>query len=319
MNSVMLGSVKNQMQQSSFPRSNSGRIVPLAVLTSATHVVRSSLPYSWKRLVVEEHLMPAGERAGATLDRHMLVLHRKMVQIEFSGDKTDNLSRSKLQGRVNYLPGRITLTPFGTLLPARQCSTSSEIMVCALDPNFVQEVMSREDDLAQRVPSEPRLNLMDSATTKLIELLMEKLGTGSTSGELYVESLTYALTLRFLLLCSDRLAGRETAHVLPQIRLKRVLKHIEDGLASDLSLSSLAQEVGYSSGHFLRMFRNSMGVTPYQYLIRCRIDRARNLLHRGNLSLCQIALSCGFASQSHLTQMFREHVGTTPGHYRRNC
>jgi AraC family transcriptional regulator len=290
-----------------------GVVSPLAELTGATHVLHSSFPYSWEGLLLEHHLMPAGECVGKKSSQHILVFQKTMVQCQFP-NRGSGVSLSHV-----LKPGSITLMPSGEI-PTRQYLTSSEVVFCAFEPNFVSEIMLAENDLAWcGADFGLQLNLMDSPTIKLIELLMQELSTGSASAKAYIKSLTYALTLRYLLLASGRLGVEGNVHTLPQMTLKRVLKHIEDALATDISLSALAQEVGYSRGHFLNMFRRSMGVTPYQYLLRCRIDRARTLLRLGNLSLSEIAVACGFSNQSHLTNVFREHVGTTPGHYRRIC
>lgn len=289
-----------------------GVVSPLAELTCATDVLHSSLPYSWEGLLLEHHLIPAGECLEARSSQHILAFQKTLVQCQFP-------NRGSGVGLSHVLkPGSITLMPAG-VIPTRQYSTSSEVVLCAFEPDFMKEIMLIEDDLVQCSDFELKLNLMDSPTVKLIELLMQELSTGSASAKAYIESLTCALTLRYLLLSSGRIGVKGNVHALPQMTLKRVLKHIEDGMASDISISALAQEVGYSRGYFLSMFRGSMGVTPYQYLLKCRIDRARTLLRLRNLSLSEIAAACGFSNQSHLTNVFREHVGTTPGHYRRNC
>ena len=82
-------------------------------------------------------------------------------------------------------------------------------------------------------------------------------------------------------------------------------------------LRSLANEAGYSRGHFLNMFRASTGLTPHRYLVNRRVVRARILLERRDRTLIDIAIACGFSSQAHMSQVFREKTGVTPGEYRR--
>jgi AraC family transcriptional regulator len=151
-------------------------------------------------------------------------------------------------------------------------------------------------------------------------LLLEEVRAGSPSGKLYSDSLAHALTIRYLLLGERPQYQRADSAVsaLPPHALKRVLERIEHSFQSEVSLASLAKEAGYSRGHFLKMFRTSTGVTPHQYLMKRRIDHARSLLRRPEISIIDVAADCGFSSQAHLTQAFREHVGITPGDYRRN-
>lgn len=97
----------------------------------------------------------------------------------------------------------------------------------------------------------------------------------------------------------------------------RAKQIIDFRLAGDVSLELLANECGLSTSHFIRAFRNSVGLSPHQWLMRRRIDKALSLMHDHSLSLAQIALACGFADQSHFTRAFTTALGESPGAYRR--
>ncbi len=99
--------------------------------------------------------------------------------------------------------------------------------------------------------------------------------------------------------------------------LRRVTDYVQEHLADDPALGTLAQLVGLSPKYFSRVFKRSTGSGPHQWLMKQRVARARDLLATSDLSLAQIALSCGFADQSHLTVTFRRTTGTTPGRFRR--
>ena len=104
---------------------------------------------------------------------------------------------------------------------------------------------------------------------------------------------------------------------LPRHILRRVIERMRN-LGTELSLQVLARESGYSRVHFVRMFRAATGYTPHNYLLKLRLDRARELLASPTLSLTDIALECGFSSRSHLSRMFRQVLGATPSQYRRS-
>ena len=105
---------------------------------------------------------------------------------------------------------------------------------------------------------------------------------------------------------------------LPHAILQRVTEYMEEHLQDSLSLDQLARETDYSRAHFLRMFRATTGKTPHQYLTQRRIERAKSmLLEAETISLTEIAASCGFSSQSHMTRVFREQVGVTPSEFKR--
>lgn len=104
---------------------------------------------------------------------------------------------------------------------------------------------------------------------------------------------------------------------LPARGVARVVDYIEDGIDQDLRLSSLAAVAGMSVYHFARRFQETVGISPYSYVLVRRIERARALLRHSDERLVDIALACGFSSQSHLTTVFRKCLGVTPGEYRR--
>jgi transcriptional regulator GlxA family with amidase domain len=103
---------------------------------------------------------------------------------------------------------------------------------------------------------------------------------------------------------------------LPPRALRRVREFIETHLEENISIQVLAGIAGLSMYHFARAFKQSEGMTPHEYLIHCRVRRAKDLLAETDLPLSEIALASGFSDQSHCARRFREHVGVTPSSYR---
>jgi AraC family transcriptional regulator len=283
----------------------------LAHLTCPSSVFNSSDSHSWDGLLLEHHRIPEGERIETVTDRHVLWLWTTSYSGEYAGQGGRFVRCSK--GR-----GAITVTPIG-VIPTLHTYTRSEVILCALESHFVRSILS---ELDRQPGTEPiiRPKLQDTAIRRLMTLLSEEVRAGGPSGKLYSDSLAHALAIRYLLLGERPRHQRTDSAVsaLPPYALKRVLDRIEHSFQSEMSLASLAEEAGYSRGHFLKMFRTSMGMTPHRYLLKRRTDHARALLKRPEMSIIDVAADCGFSSQAHLTQVFRKHVGVTPGDYRRN-
>jgi transcriptional regulator GlxA family with amidase domain len=108
-------------------------------------------------------------------------------------------------------------------------------------------------------------------------------------------------------------------HALSRDALRRVIRHVNANLDSKLTWDGIAAEVGMDRFTFGRRFKLTTGITPHQYVIRCRLKRAKTLLAHGRSSLADIALDIGCSCQSHFTTLFRQHVGTTPGEFRRRA
>lgn len=102
----------------------------------------------------------------------------------------------------------------------------------------------------------------------------------------------------------------------PAVR-RRIKEQIENCLGESLTLADLAVEAGLSEFHFARMFRQSEGMAPHQYVLKQRLARAEDMLRHSTLSITEIALACGFSSASHLSHRFKSERGQTPSALRR--
>jgi AraC family transcriptional regulator len=101
-------------------------------------------------------------------------------------------------------------------------------------------------------------------------------------------------------------------------RLQQVIDYVNEYLDQDIKLTDLAECAGMSQYYFVHLFKQAMGITPHQYLIQQRVERAKQLLKLKNVVISDIAFQCGFNSQSHLTRIFRQVTGMTPKSYRDN-
>jgi len=99
--------------------------------------------------------------------------------------------------------------------------------------------------------------------------------------------------------------------------LKRATDYVGANLSGEFSLDEVAGAAGYSPHHFSRLFRESTGLPPHQYVVRERVEKAKGLLAGTELPIGEVARLCGFSHQSHLTRHFKRLVGVTPAKFRR--
>ena len=98
---------------------------------------------------------------------------------------------------------------------------------------------------------------------------------------------------------------------------RRAKEILEANLSGDIPVTQLARECSLSTGHFSRAFKVTTGIAPHQWLLNRRIENAMRLLRNRQLSLAEVALTCGFSDQSHFTRVFTRLSGTSPGAWRR--
>jgi AraC family transcriptional regulator len=135
----------------------------------------------------------------------------------------------------------------------------------------------------------------------------------------YVEALGIALAHELERMNAGQLSRvADVRGGLPVWQQKKLTQYIEEHLADEISLSSLARLAALSPYHFSRAFKQSFGMPPHRYLTSRRIERARILLGERKRSVTEIGLEVGFSETSSFTAAFRKFTGETPTDYRRS-
>jgi AraC family transcriptional regulator len=119
-----------------------------------------------------------------------------------------------------------------------------------------------------------------------------------------------------LLTLAERPMLKERGGLAPW-QVRWVIEHLDAHLADDIPLAQLAALVGLSASHFCTAFKASMGEPPHRYLTRLRVERAKEMLAAGRMSITQVALDVGFGSSAHFPTMFRRQVGESPTAWQR--
>jgi len=214
-----------------------------------------------------------------------------------------------------FVPGDIHVIPQGSKVSLYATGASHAIVV-SFD-NRVLERSGEEEDRGNGPSLMLHLGIRDLQLQCLLSAVEEELRSGCNTGSGYLRQLGGALTSYLIRRYSTAAeAGPPLSEGLPGIRLRTVLDHIHTHLEDSLTVVELAGMVSMSPQHFANLFRRSTGLAPHRYVLGRRIERAQHLLSTTNLSLAEITLESGFASQSHFTDVFRKMLGTTPRRYR---
>ena len=271
--------------------------------------VLSSAKAAWNDIFVEQHQLPASETPEVCVPKHLICIHLSHpMELEY------RVAGERRQSRL-MTPGCINFTPANLPRVVRWQSNAS-ILFLSLEPTFVAHVADALDytnriDFAQWWGGpDPQIHYIGLA-------LKAELEAGGLAGPLYGESLANALAVHLLRRYSTNgLTIRDFTDGLPMDKLRKVTEYINDNLEHDLSLNAIAATIGMSSYHFARMFKQSIGLAPHQYVIERKLKRAQVLLTTTELTILEVCFRVGFKSQSHFTRLFRKLTGITPRAYR---
>lgn len=161
------------------------------------------------------------------------------------------------------------------------------------------------------------LSFYDPVITQIVLSVADAVKAGAP--DLYAQSAAQFLAVHLLSQQSGWRSSsldRRSPGTLGSRRLANILGYIDAHYKEPLSLDRLAEEAGVSRFHFVRLFKERVGITPHRYLIKIRMDAAASLLTGTNLSVLDIALECGYQSQAHFSTAFQSHFFHSPSSYR---
>ena len=271
--------------------------------------ILSSQNLQWDGIYVQHHHQPAWETPEYSHTRHMLLVHtsEQVVQAERVLDGR----RQKEQ----LSQGNIVIIPV-TVPHQANWNRENTFTLLFLEPAHLARVAHESINL-DRVELVPQFAMLDPLIYQIGLSLKAELESPGLGDRLFVDSLTTALSIHILRSYSSRQQSLQThAGGLSQRKLQQALDYINTYLGEALSLEAIASTIGMSQYYFARLFKQSMGIAPYQYVIQQRVERAKRLLNQPELSISDIALQCGFANQGHLNLHFKRLVGATPKDFR---
>jgi AraC family transcriptional regulator len=191
-------------------------------------------------------------------------------------------------------------------------SVCSPLHIC-LKPELIAQVAEASEIDPDRVDLINCFGQQDVQLHHIAMLFLAELQSGGIMGRLYAESLAQVLAIHLLHHYStytQPIASQDRS--LTRKQLQQAINFIHTHLDQDLSLTELASIINITPTYFASLFKRSMGISPHQYVIQQRVEKARLMLKKTDLAIADIALQVGFSSQSHLTQQFKRLTGVTP-------
>jgi AraC family transcriptional regulator len=222
-------------------------------------------------------------------------------------DGADRSTVKDLRNKLTYIPAGNTVTGWSAL------AKPGSYTAVYFDQTAMNEEQVNLADIAPAVAFED--SMLRSAIMALSALLRDN--TIDIDG--YPETLGVLLAYELTRLHRQwqKPAGHEGGLTATQVQ--NVIDYIEGHLGERITIADLAGLAGLSRFHFIRAFKKSNGIPPHQFIMRRRIERAKEMLANDRMSVTEVALGAGFNGLTQLTRVFRQIVGVTPTTFRRDA
>jgi AraC family transcriptional regulator len=274
-----------------------------------SRVVLSSVSTRWNDVLLEQHRLPGSELADLTYKRHVVVINLGYSSTwEF---KKEGRFRQffKARGAISFFPSH---QPFSGRLKVEK-GVFANVLFLALDPVFVRRVAEGLELDSDRVELIEKRRSTDPTLHHIAMALRAGVQSGAALDRMYGEALSTALAVRLLREYGAAVLGpKRQCGGLPRAKLARAVEYIQDQLDTDLTVSRIAQAVHISPYHFTKLFKQSTGQSPHQYVVEARVRKAKELLTTGKFTISEAAYHVGFVDQSHLTRHFKRVFGLPP-------
>ncbi len=278
-------------------------------------VVASSDAFAWQHVRVLHLRHSLDEMVVPPSDNHCIVLNLCAPLYLIADLETNNF-----EGSVRT--GEVAIVPAGTTWSCQfQSSHFGNTLLLFLRPLFVRSALE-EIDLSRELSLTPQIGFQCRHIRHIAMSLLGELNEANVVGRLYADSLATGLAMQLIRRYSC-LKDVQIGHggMAPH-RLRKAIGLIDNHLAEEeegrVALRAVAEDVGMSYFHFSRAFKQSMGMSPTNYIGERRIERAKKLMQETDLPISEVALRSGFSSQSHFTTAFRKIAGVTPKAFREN-
>jgi AraC family transcriptional regulator len=232
------------------------------------------------------------------------------IQISMTFVAHSPLGRTKA---ARGFPTYFSLHPSG--MPHGRKSDGAESLATVFSQAYIEQAA---DELLKRSSSEiiSAPCAVDPVILSMGMVLRGELLQGPVRDPLLVEAVGVVLTGHLVRRWSSQPSLRQVKGQLSARQIRNTLEVIEHSLPSGIRVRDLANQNGMGTHQFTRLFRQTMGCSPYRFVMLRRVEKACFLLEKTLLPLVEIALELGFVSQSHFTSVFHREMRTTPASYR---
>ncbi len=236
----------------------------------------NSFAYGWRKLnLIYEH-EPRGEMPEAPMPGHLIVIAQGNFRGSFLIEGTWHYR--------DYGKGDIIILPVSELFPRTFIDRDVPLIELFLDPKVL--------DLTQGLNLKAQWQIRDPLIEQMGLALQQEAWTAGETGADYADAIAIALSTHVARRYGTASVSTPSGQLTFQ-QMQQIQDYVQAHLMEDLRVDRLAQLVQLSPGHFAALFKQCLGLTPHQYVMQQRLDRACTLLRRSDLPILTIAHQVG--------------------------
>ena len=256
------------------------------------------------------------EAEPSTMPHEVFAQHHILINLKEEPHRVEHWRDDEHRDFI-YHKNEIIVTPAGVRSGWRW-HARSKVIVITLEPEQLEKFAQTElgvllkDEQLKNIPP-----FIDEDITSAGILLRDALQSDMGSDvlfESYARIFLVKLILKYGLERDEDLAFNQS---FTAKHYKRILDYVAEHYAGEVSLEQLARQAGLSTSHFSRLFKQTIGQSPYQFVMAYRVEQAKKMLQDPDRPMIDIALSCGFSDQAHFARTFKQSTGETPGQFRK--
>jgi AraC family transcriptional regulator len=268
----------------------------------------STTSVPWAGFLIEECINDVEEKSPSSLAKPMVFVSTR--------DQCTTYWRYRgTSNSYNIRPGSICVSSCHFEIESFWQSNPWHLLAVALDTSKLRHLAPLEA-VAVETSRAPPLFTEDARVAALVREMHIEAKAGCPCGRLFGESLSLALLSYLSRTYAERRLTIEASARISPVHRQRVLHFIRENLGTDVAVSDLAACIGVSCDHFFRIFKASFGMSPYRFVMRERVAKAKTMLEESRKGIGEIAVELGFPSHSHFTKIFRQMTGATPSQFR---
>ncbi len=233
------------------------------------------------------------------------------IAMTLSGISRVEMQADRAKQRGLATPGALVLSGRDYEWQSYSWSGTNDVLFAELDLAKVEAIFRPRELPPELIPNRQFLT-RDPQISAILYSMMSEAKDQCPSGRLYGQSLSLALAAYVASRYSRRPCEKDAGSRLSGAQLKRLRDYVHSRLGEELNLGELASVLDMSASRFCQLFRNTVGIAPYQYVLHQRISESMRFLSSGRMSIIEVAQTMGFADQSHFTKVFKKITSTTP-------